>query len=92
MSSAIITNYNSILNAISGSFETNMSESEITSLIKMQISDMSSWDIGQIQLTGIGAMLYGGAYMPSYKLYYMIPDDDSVSECVSKIEEIYGEN
>ncbi|MCD7892372.1 MAG: LCP family protein [Erysipelotrichaceae bacterium] len=92
MSTSVITNYSSILDACSGTFETNMSESEITSLIKMQISDMASWDIEQIQLTGTGSMLYGGAYMPSYKLYYMIPDDDSVNECVTKINEVMNKN
>ncbi len=79
MSPAIITNYSSVLDAISGSFETNMSSSEITSLIKMQLNDMADWEIMQIQLTGSGAYLTGGAYMPSNKLYYMIPDDDSVT-------------
>ncbi|MCD7808881.1 MAG: LCP family protein [Erysipelotrichaceae bacterium] len=79
MSPAIITNYTSVLDAISGSFETNMTSSEITALIKMQLNDMADWEIMQIQLTGTGAYLTGGAYMPSNKLYYMIPDDDSVT-------------
>ena len=48
ISPAIITNYTSIMNAVSGSFQTNMSQSEITSLIKMQLDDMSKWDIKQI--------------------------------------------
>ena len=90
MSPAIITNYSSILENIDGSFETNMTSDEITSLIKMQLSDMSSWDIQQIQLQGHGAMLTGGAYMPGNRLYYMIPDEDSVSQCVAKIKEVQG--
>lgn len=88
MSPAIITNYSSILENIDGSFETNMTSDEITSLIKMQLSDMSSWDIQQIQLQGHGAMLTGGAYMPGNRLYYMIPDEDSVSQCVAQIKEV----
>ena len=88
MSPAIITNYSSILDHIDGCFETNMTSDEITSLIKMQLSDMSSWDIQQIQLQGHGAMLTGGAYMPGNRLYYMIPDEDSVSQCVAQIKEV----
>ena len=88
MSPAIITNYSSILDHIDGCFETNMTSDEITSLIKMQLSDMSSWDIQQIQLQGHGAMLTGGAYMPGNRLYYMIPDEESVSQCVAQIKEV----
>lgn len=88
MSPAIITNYSSILDHIDGCFETNMTSDEITSLIKMQLSDKSSWDIQQIQLQGHGAMLTGGAYMPGNRLYYMIPDEDSVSQCVAQIKEV----
>lgn len=88
MSPAIITNYSSILDHIDGCFETNMTSDEITSLIRMQLNDMASWDIQQIQLQGHGAMLTGGAYMPGNRLYYMIPDEDSVSQCVAQIKEV----
>ena len=88
MSPKIITNYNSILNSIAGSFETNMSSSEITSLIQMQLDDMASWDIHQIQLSGRGTSMTGGAYMPNNKLYYMIPNDESVSYCSSLIKKM----
>lgn len=88
MSPAIITNYNGILNSIAGSFETNMSSGEITDLIQMQLSDMSSWDIHQIQLSGNGQSMTGGAYMPNNKLYYMIPNDESVKACTSLIKQM----
>lgn len=88
MSPAIITNYNGILNSIAGSFETNMASGEITDLIQMQLSDMSSWDIHQIQLSGHGKTMTGGAYMPNNNLYYMIPDDKSVSYCTSLIKKM----
>ena len=88
MSPAIITNYSSILNSIAGSFETNMSSSEITALLQMQINDMTSWDIHQIQLTGKGAMKTGGAMMPNRKLYYMIPDESSISNAKSLIQKM----
>ena len=30
----------------------------------------------------------GGAYMPNNKLYYMIPNEDSVNECASLIKQM----
>lgn len=88
MSPAVITNYSKVLDSIAGSFETNMSSSEITSLLKMQLNDMAKWDIMQIQLSGTGKSMTGGAYMPNNRLYYMIPDQDSVNECVSLIKKM----
>ncbi len=88
MSPAVITNYSKVLDSIAGSFETNMSSSEITSLLKMQLNDMAKWDIMQIQLSGTGKQMTGGAYMPNNRLYYMIPDQDSVNECVSLIKKM----
>lgn len=88
MSPAVITNYSKVLDSIAGSFETNMSSSEITSLLKMQLNDMAKWDIMQIQLSGPGKSMTGGAYMPNNRLYYMIPDQDSVNECVSLIKKM----
>ena len=88
MSPAILTNYSSVLSSIEGSFETNMSAGEITDLIKTQLNDMASWDIYQIQLTGNGQMMTGGAYMPNNKLYYMIPNENSVNECASLIKQM----
>lgn len=88
MSPTIITNYSSILDAVSGSFETNMKSNDITSLIKMQIDDMASWDIKQIQLSGHGEQMLGGALMPDTYLYYMIPNQESVNQCTAIIQEM----
>lgn len=88
MSPAIITNYTGVLNSIAGCFETNMSSSDITDLIQMQVNDMASWTFIQKQFTGHGVMQTGGAYMPNTKLYYMIPDDDSVTENANAIKAV----
>lgn len=88
MSSTVITNYTSVLNAISGCFETNMESSDITDLIKMQINDNASWTFKQNQFSGTGVMQTGGAYMPSSKLYYMIPNEYSVEENIQLIKDV----
>lgn len=85
-SPTVITNYNQILKAINGSFETNMSTDDIMALVKMQLSDMASWEFKSISLEATGQKMYGGAYMPDSYLYYAIPVESSVQECASLIE------
>lgn len=88
MSPAILTNYTGVLNSIEGCFETNMQSHEITDLIQMQINDMSSWTFKTKQLSGTKAMLTGGAYIPSRKLYYMMPNETSINENKEAIQNI----
>ncbi|MCI8608285.1 MAG: hypothetical protein HFE73_01415 [Firmicutes bacterium] len=51
-STAILTSYTSILDAVRGNMETNMTQEEMTSLIKMQIDEMSDWEITKVALKG----------------------------------------
>ena len=88
MSPAIITSYSSVLKSIDGSFETNMTSKEITSLIQMQINDMASWTFITKQLGGTGKLMTGGAYMPNHNLYYMIPSESSISENKQAIQKV----
>lgn len=88
ISPAIITNYNQILNAIDGSFETNMSSRDITSLLQMQLSDNAQWNIKQQQISGTGKTMTGGAYMPNRKLYYLIPSEESVAQNKAAIQAV----
>ena len=87
-SAAILTNYSDVLSAIYDSMETNMSTSEITSIIKMQLRDGAEWEIQTCQLSGSETYMYGGALMPSYYLYYTLPDQDSIDECVGYINNV----
>ena len=51
-STTILTNYTSLLEAVRGNMETSMSADEMTSLVKMQLKDMPSWDIKKNALKG----------------------------------------
>ncbi len=86
MSPAIVKNYADVLNAISGCFVTNMTSGEIQSLIQMQISDMSPWDIEMISVTGTGSSSTSCYAMPGYSLYVMKPNYDSVEDATAQIE------
>lgn len=52
----LLKNYASILEAISGAFDTNMTSDEIASFIKYQIQAMSGWKFEQYVIKGYGDM------------------------------------
>lgn len=86
-STTILTKYTSILSSLSGSFQTNLSQDEISTLVKGQLDNMSSWNISMNSLTGVGAM------EPTYSagsqlLSVMIPNEDSIAEAKTKIETV----
>lgn len=86
ISPTIITSYASIMDAVGGSFQTNMSNSEMTSLIKMQINDMSGWDIEQIAVNGTGETTWSPAN--GFNSYVMIPDDQTVVYAVDLMKKV----
>ena len=87
LSPSIITNYNSLLNALSGEFLTNITNKEITDLIKWQIDGMYSWDIETISLDGSNAFDYTYSYK-NQKLYVMMPYSESVNSAKEKINSV----
>lgn len=87
LSAGIITNYNNLLNALSGEFLTNITNKEITDLIKWQIDGMYSWDIESIALDGSNAFDYTYSYK-NQKLYVMMPYPESVNSVKEKIKSV----
>lgn len=85
-SSAIITRYSSIMDAIGDSFQTNMSTSEMNSLVKMQINEMSGWDVKQISVSGVGETAWTPAN--GFNAYVMVPNDNTVKNAVSLIKKV----
>ena len=89
ISKDIIYKYSKLLNNVSDSFVTNMSANRITSLIRMQLDDMSEWTITSNSLTGEGELNYTYSY-PSQKLYVMVPDTDSISKTKELIAAVFN--
>ena len=88
-SKTLISNYNDILNALNGTFETNMSNEELTSLVKMQLDGMPGWSLEKYSVTGSGTSAYTLSY-PNQELYVMIPDGNTMNEAVNKLNEVLG--
>lgn len=60
-SPAILSTYGEVLNAVADTMITNMPYEDITSLVKMQLSDMSGWNITSYSVTGYGG--HGGVLL-----------------------------
>lgn len=90
-SNVLISKYNSILNTLNGSFQTDMSMNEITSFIKYQLDKMPLWKIDSIAVTGSGSMDYTYSMGSKYKLYVMEPNMSSVETAKAKMNEVLNE-
>lgn len=86
-SSAIITKYTKILNDLNGTFQTNMEEKDITSLVKMQLNDMAKWNVTSISLDGYDSSDYTYSY-PSQRLYVMKPNEETVNNAIDLINRV----
>lgn len=85
-SPAILSNYAQLMDALSDTFQTNMSAGEIQSLIQYQISDGINWQIEQYMVDGTGSSEYCAEL--GMNAYVMIPNQDTVMEAKNKINNI----
>ena len=86
--STIINNYSELLKSAEGMFSTNISNEFISKLVKMQLSDMTKWEVKSYAVTGRGGM-DKPASMYGSKAYVMYPNLDSVEEAKRLIEGLY---
>ena len=91
-SKVLISKYNSILNVLDGSFQTDISTSGITSFIKYQLDKMPSWKVESIAVSGYNSYNYTYSMGYNYKLYVMEPDYDSIETAKEKIKEVLNES
>lgn len=90
-SSVLISKYNSILNALDGSFQTDIPTSTITAFIKYQLDKMPTWNVESIQVNGYSSWGYTYSMGYNYYLWVMEPDWDSVNIAKNKIQEVLNE-
>jgi LCP family protein required for cell wall assembly len=83
----ILSNYSAIMKSMEGMFVTNMSSDEIADLVRMQLSDMSSWDVRQYAVTGTGDSRTTYS-VPNQNAYVMIPNEDSVDKAKELIDKM----
>ena len=83
---SVITKYNSLLNAINGKYQTNMPSKKMISLVKMQLNDMSKWNVTSYGLEGENSSNY--TYTYNQLLYIMEPIEDSVNGAKELIQQV----
>lgn len=91
MSPSIIVTYNDLLNSLSDSVITNISQKDLTKLIKKQISSNAKWTIDTFTVEGKDS--YKTTYSTgNAKAYVMEPDEESVLEAKKLLDEILETN
>lgn len=86
-SSTLVKKYSSILESMGSSFQTNMPQNKIYSLVNMQLDSMPKWNITSISVNGKDSSNYTYSYSAG-KLYVMEPDMTTVVNATNKIKEV----
>lgn len=85
VSSSMLVNYGSVMEALAGSFETNMPNEQIAALVRMQLSDRAQWEI--ISYTAEGTNTQAQTYsMPGQKLDVIQLSEESIAMAKQLIE------
>ncbi len=85
--STLILNYSEILNSLENMFQTSMTPEFISDLIKMQLSDMSSWNIQSYSVTGTGSSQITFS-MPGQYLSVKIPNMETIEHAQNLISRV----
>ena len=87
-SKVILTDYVDILEAVGSHMQTNMSNKEISALVKMQLNDMTSWKIKTISIDGVDDEKGTWSMGPGRPLFVSVPKEKSVEKVQKKIHEV----
>lgn len=87
-SGKIITKYADIIESVEGMFEIGFTNKELSALVKMQLSDMATWDIKSYTVTGTGAKKETYS-MPGQMVYVTIPNYDTVEHAKTLMEKVF---
>ncbi len=87
ISPAILTGYMGIMDSLSDSFETSLSQSQISSLVRMQLNEGGSWQIMSSSVNGYNSENYCFSSGDTL-LYVMEPNYDSVNTVADFITRI----
>lgn len=81
-----ITNYNSILNAISDLYETTLEKEKITGIIKDVVKKKTSWDFKVQSVNGSDARDF--VHMTDLKDYVMYPSEETVKKAKEEMNSV----
>ena len=89
-SGAIITRYGDILDAMGSSFSTNLTNDDMSNLVKMQLNDMATWNIQSFSVMGEGNGTKEYTFsMPNQKSFVWHQDETYVEHAQDLIDKVF---
>ena len=86
-SKTLIANYSDIMKSLEGMFVTNFTAEAISDLVKMQMDDMSPWNVQNYAVTGRGG--YAETYSwKGQELYVSWPNENTVNHAKTLINRV----
>ena len=87
-SGSLLRNYGDVMDSMGKYFKCNVPQEDISALVKMQLSDLSEWNVQSYAVTGTGqkSTTYS---IPDLKTYVMVPDEASVEHAKTLIQMVY---
>lgn len=87
-SSTLLTSYGDLMTAISNDMETNMPQEDIKSLVKMQLGDLSKWDIKMQRMSGTYDMEVVASMDASNKYQVLKVSEKTFQNCMTGIDKV----
>lgn len=87
-STALLTNYGEVMSAASRNMRTNMSSDDMLALVKMQLTDLSEWDVQTQKLEGEYGEDYVASLTQSQKFSVYNVDPASVKKCMDAVNKV----
>lgn len=87
-SKEILLHYEGVMDVIYRSMDTNISKELVIDMINKQLKSGTSWQIDMAEISGTGTTGLASYAMPGYDLYVMVPDEESVADVKSRINEL----
>ena len=89
-SGAILTHYGDILDSMGGCFGTNLTSEEASSLVKMQLGDMATWNIKSFSVQGSGYGESNYCYsIPGQKVYVLPKNSTYINHAQNLIDKVF---
>ena len=88
MSPDILKNYDSLLDAVEGNFQTSVPYGMVASLVRDQLSKGGEWNIVSYSVDGTGGSETTWS-APNESLYVMYPDQDTVDTAKRMMKQVY---
>ena len=87
-SSVLLSDYNGILQSLSGSFQTDMPNDVLIGLFQQQASRKVEWTIENVSVDGAGSMQPTYSMGANLPLYVMVPNEETIAQAKARIAEV----